>query len=64
MICELYNRIGKYNENIIGISADKETEISLLLFVCMIFFTVFFTVMFAWWVIPLKTIRFKCNRKQ
>ncbi len=63
MICELYNKMQKYNESILGISADKESEISLLMFVMMIFFTIFFTIVFAWWVIPLKRIRFKCDKQ-
>ena len=63
MICKLYNKMQKYNESILGISADEESEINLLMFIMMIFFTIFYTVVFAWWIIPLKRIKFRCDNR-
>jgi len=53
----------KYNSYILGISTDKESEINLLMFIGMIFVTILFTVVFAWWVLPLTRIKFRCDEQ-
>lgn len=62
MICELYNKMIKYNGDIMGTSVFKENEVNLLMFILMVFCTVFFTVTLAWWVLPLKRVKFRCDK--
>lgn len=63
MICELYNKIVRYNGYLIGAATWKETEVSLLMFIFMLVIAIFFTVTLAWWMIPLRSIKFRCDKK-
>lgn len=70
MICELYNKIEGYLDNVFDSRPHYVSEVSLTVILCQVFLGIFVTLLFAWWMVPgriifnyLDSITFKCGKK-
>lgn len=65
MICEIRNMIIIYTHYIMTGDDGSylcEKEVSLLNFMFWIAFSVFVTFIFTWWIVPLRSIKFRCKK--
>jgi len=66
-ICELTNKLDRYNSKLTGTKASPQYEVTLGDLIFYLVFAITYTICVVWWFKPLKfifNIKFKCSKHE